>query len=42
MQRRRICDAEVGAVGHGAMPLSNQGRPDEARAVATIHAALDA
>ncbi|MDI2125971.1 aldo/keto reductase [Yinghuangia seranimata] len=33
---------EVGAIGLGAMPLSIEGRPDEARAIATIHAALDA
>ncbi|MGH3648082.1 MAG: aldo/keto reductase, partial [Micromonosporaceae bacterium] len=39
---RRIGGVEVGAVGLGAMPLSIEGRPDEARAVATIHAALDA
>jgi aryl-alcohol dehydrogenase-like predicted oxidoreductase len=31
----------VGAIGLGAMPLSIEGRPDEDRAVATIHAALD-
>jgi len=42
MQRRRIGRAEVGAVGLGEMPLSVAGRPDEDRAVATIHAALDA
>ena len=29
-------------VGFGAMPLSVSGRPDEATAIATIHAALDA
>ncbi|MEV3988959.1 aldo/keto reductase [Streptomyces sp. NPDC049837] len=32
----------VGAVGLGAMPLSIEGRPGEARALATVHAALDA
>jgi len=32
----------VSAVGLGGMPLSIDGRPDEARAVATIHRALDA
>ncbi len=42
MQRRRIGDTEVGAIGLGAMPLSNPGRPDDAQAVRTIHAALDA
>ncbi|MFJ8644791.1 aldo/keto reductase [Streptomyces sp. NPDC093546] len=40
--KRTIGDIEVGAVGLGAMPLSIEGHPDEARAVATIHAALDA
>jgi aryl-alcohol dehydrogenase-like predicted oxidoreductase len=33
---------QVGAIGLGGMPLSIEGRPDEARAVATIHRALDA
>ena len=42
MQRRRIGDLAVGAIGLGAMPLSNPGRPDDERAVRTIHAALDA
>lgn len=42
MRTRRIGAVEVGAVGLGAMPLSIEGRPDEARAIATIHAALDA
>ncbi|MFF0437065.1 aldo/keto reductase [Streptomyces sp. NPDC004327] len=32
----------VSAVGLGAMPLSIEGHPDEARALATVHAALDA
>jgi aryl-alcohol dehydrogenase-like predicted oxidoreductase len=39
---RRLGGLRVGAVGLGAMPLSIEGRPDEARAVATVHAALDA
>jgi aryl-alcohol dehydrogenase-like predicted oxidoreductase len=42
MQTRRIGDTQVSAIGLGAMPLSIEGRPDEQRAVATIHAALDA
>jgi aryl-alcohol dehydrogenase-like predicted oxidoreductase len=42
MRTRRIGDVEVGAIGLGTMPLSNPGRPDERRAVATIRAALDA
>ncbi|MFG3503984.1 aldo/keto reductase [Streptomyces sp. NPDC047821] len=39
---RYVGDIAVGPVGLGAMPLSIEGRPDEARAVATVHAALDA
>ena len=42
MPRRRIGGLAVSAVGLGAMPLSLAGRPDEARALATVHAALDA
>jgi aryl-alcohol dehydrogenase-like predicted oxidoreductase len=42
MQTRRIGDAQVSAIGLGGMPLSIEGRPDEARSIATIHAALDA
>lgn len=42
MQQRTLGPFEVGAIGYGAMPLSIEGRPDEARAVATVHAALDA
>jgi aryl-alcohol dehydrogenase-like predicted oxidoreductase len=41
MRTRRIGDTEVSAIGLGGMPLSLKGRPDEDRAVATIHAALD-
>ena len=32
----------VSAIGLGEMPLSIEGRPDRARAIATIHASLDA
>jgi aryl-alcohol dehydrogenase-like predicted oxidoreductase len=39
---RRLGDAEVFPIGLGAMPLSLEGRPDEDRAIRTIHAALDA
>ncbi|MET7461342.1 aldo/keto reductase [Nonomuraea sp. NPDC005501] len=39
---RRLGHTDVGAIGLGAMPLSIEGRPGEARAVATVHAALDA
>jgi aryl-alcohol dehydrogenase-like predicted oxidoreductase len=42
MHNRRIGNAVVSAIGLGGMPLSIEGRPDEERAVATIHAALDA
>lgn len=42
MRYRTLGDVRVSAVGLGAMPLSIEGRPDEARAVATVHAALDA
>ncbi|MFF4352641.1 aldo/keto reductase [Streptomyces sp. NPDC001530] len=42
MRYRPLGDLRVGAIGLGAMPLSIEGRPDEARALATVHAALDA
>ncbi|MFD5319967.1 aldo/keto reductase [Streptomyces sp. NPDC127098] len=42
MQQRSIGDVRVSAIGLGGMPMSVEGRPDEARSVATIHAALDA
>ncbi|MBV7698752.1 aldo/keto reductase [Streptomyces sp. TRM70350] len=42
MQYRTIGNTTVSAVGMGAMPLSIEGRPDQERAIATIHAALDA
>ncbi|MFD9882923.1 aldo/keto reductase [Streptomyces alboflavus] len=42
MRHRYIGDTAVSAVGLGAMPLSIEHRPDEARALATVHAALDA
>lgn len=42
MHSRSIGDITVGAVGLGAMPLSIEHRPDERRAIATVHAALDA
>lgn len=41
MVTRNIGSIEVSAIGLGGMLLSVDGRPDEARAVATIHAALD-
>ncbi|MCX5062574.1 MULTISPECIES: aldo/keto reductase [unclassified Streptomyces] len=42
MRYRTVADTTVSAIGLGAMPLSIEHRPDEARAIATIHAALDA
>jgi aryl-alcohol dehydrogenase-like predicted oxidoreductase len=42
MQTRTIADVKVSAIGLGEMPMSIEGRPDRARSVATIHAALDA
>ncbi|MFF4798793.1 aldo/keto reductase [Streptomyces sp. NPDC001351] len=42
MRYRTLGDLCVSAVGLGAMPLSIEGRPDESRALATVHAALDA
>ncbi|QIZ97310.1 aldo/keto reductase [Leifsonia sp. PS1209] len=42
MRTRRIADVEVSAIGLGGMPMSIEGRPDEDRSIATIHAALDA
>ncbi|NEC84587.1 aldo/keto reductase [Streptomyces sp. SID12501] len=41
MHTRRIGDVEVSAIGLGGMPMSIEGRPDQARSLATIHAALD-
>ncbi len=42
MRFRRIGDRTVSAIGLGGMPLSIEGRPEHDRAIATIHAALDA
>jgi aryl-alcohol dehydrogenase-like predicted oxidoreductase len=39
---RKIGDVQVSAIGLGGMPMSIEGRPDENRSIATIHAALDA
>lgn len=41
MQDRQIGDQRVSSIGLGEMPLSIEGRPDEAQAERTIHAALD-
>ncbi|GAB3875182.1 aldo/keto reductase [Terrabacter terrigena] len=42
MQQRTIGTRKVSAIGLGGMPMSIEGRPDEARSIRTIHAALDA
>lgn len=42
MQYRSIGGRQVSAIGLGGMPMSIEGRPDEERSIATIHAALDA
>lgn len=42
MHTRQIGDVRVSAIGLGEMPLSIEGRPDEARAMATVHESLDA
>ncbi|MFE9765514.1 aldo/keto reductase [Streptomyces sp. NPDC005808] len=42
MQTRTIGDVQVSTIGLGGMPMSIEGRPDEQRSVATIHAALEA
>jgi aryl-alcohol dehydrogenase-like predicted oxidoreductase len=41
MQQRTIGNRQVSAIGLGGMPMSIEGRPDEARSIAAIHAALD-
>src|ERR1035437_87124 len=42
MRNRTMGGITVGAIGLGGMPMSIEGRPDEDRAIKTIHAALDA
>ena len=42
MHQRLIGDTKVSALGLGGMPMSIEGRPEESRSIATIHAALDA
>jgi aryl-alcohol dehydrogenase-like predicted oxidoreductase len=42
MQTRTIGNRTVSAIGLGGMPMSIEGRPDESRSIATVHAALDA
>ena len=41
VQQRPIGSRTVSAIGLGGMPMSIEGRPDRARSIATIHAALD-
>src|ERR1039458_2805832 len=42
MRTRSIGGVTVSAIGLGGMPMSIEGRPEEQRSIATIHAALDA
>ncbi|MCA2215411.1 aldo/keto reductase [Wangella sp. NEAU-J3] len=42
MKQRTIGNVQVSAVGLGGMPMSIEGRPDHARSISTIIAALDA
>jgi aryl-alcohol dehydrogenase-like predicted oxidoreductase len=42
MRTRRIGDVQVSAIGLGGMPMSIEGRPEESRSIAAVHAALDA
>ncbi|HTT52095.1 MAG TPA: aldo/keto reductase [Streptosporangiaceae bacterium] len=42
MRTRTIGRITVSAIGLGGMPMSIEGRPDEKRSIATIHAALGA
>ena len=42
MKYRALADLQVSAIGLGGMPMSIEGRPDRARSIGTIHAALDA
>jgi aryl-alcohol dehydrogenase-like predicted oxidoreductase len=42
VQQRTLGNRTVSAIGLGGMPMSIEGRPDEDRSIATIHAALEA
>jgi len=42
VEARTIGSQPVSAIGLGGMPMSIEGRPDEERSIATVHAALDA
>src|SRR6476620_12361877 len=39
---RSLAGVDIHPIGLGEMPMSLDGRPDEARSIRTIHAALDA
>jgi aryl-alcohol dehydrogenase-like predicted oxidoreductase len=41
MRTRRIGDVQVSAIGLGGMPMSIEGRPEETRSIAAVHAALE-
>ncbi|MDX6375004.1 MAG: hypothetical protein QOD98_3992 [Nocardioidaceae bacterium] len=41
MYLRQIGESKVSAIGLGGMPMSIEGRPEESRSIAAIHAALD-
>ena len=41
MKTRQIAGRTVRSIGLGGMPMSIEGRPDDARSIATIHAALE-
>jgi len=41
MKTRQIGDRTVSSIGLGGMPMSIEGRPDDARSLRTIHAALE-
>ena len=42
MQQRTLGGQTVGAIGLGGMPMSIEGRPDAARSIAAVHAAVEA
>lgn len=42
MQQRSLGERTVGAIGLGGMPMSIEGRPDAARSIATVRAAVEA
>jgi aryl-alcohol dehydrogenase-like predicted oxidoreductase len=42
MHQRQLGDTKVSALGLGGMPMSIEGRPEQTRSTATIHAALEA